>query len=510
MQIQHLSPPVQRFLLKSQQHFAFPQLEAGILRSHSFAVFNSTGEDKAAVFKAGSLTKLVTGLAVLLCQEKGLLNIHQPAAKCLPWLPGKATVLDLLLHTGGIPRGKLWKCNPGLQEIQSALSRLPGEDIRTGQYRYSNLGFILLGFIIQQVTGTCYEQYITGQVLVPLHMHASGFGNKESGSITTPHTLLHFYAAANHPYPLKAVQLEAAPHAAFDLHTTIPDFSRLLYCLLHQGTYGGKQVFQPATVDLLLQLHQPAGKRVSTGIGHLRTQAHNGVLLFQSGEHFGHSASLLWHVEKQQVYLAMTNRGGASSELAYVLQCLNRYYLQNGNTTALNFNYPGTGNFTGTYQYNATVFSISKAGNNLQLTSGRHRSDLIYKGQGIFQQTLPHWGRYFIRADMNGQTAKGLFVGPCYFHKTGHNETLPGHKEPPHTTAGIYQHPAVGRVAVFMRNKQLILAYAPLKESRLHPIADNHYVQTDGPFCGEAVIFDTHHHQMLLGGFDFRKTPYHY
>lgn len=137
---------------------------------------------------AFSVTKTITALAILQLQEQGLLDIDDPASWYLPAFPYNKdiTIRQLLTHTAGIknPMPLNWvhladeheRFNPGaffspIFTRHSKLKSVPGTKMS-----YSNLGYVLLGDIIEAVSGKGYEEYITEHVFSKMNgEHRPGF-----------------------------------------------------------------------------------------------------------------------------------------------------------------------------------------------------------------------------------------------------------------------------------------------------------------------------------------------
>jgi CubicO group peptidase (beta-lactamase class C family) len=132
-----------------------------------------------SVFRIGSITKSFTALSVLQLEEKGKLKVTDPASKYIPELPkpwDAITIHQLLCHKSGIPdfmNAKSYGDFDNSQHIENALREYadtpllsqPGETMR-----YSNAGYILLGRIIERVSGQSYEDYLAENILRPAGM----------------------------------------------------------------------------------------------------------------------------------------------------------------------------------------------------------------------------------------------------------------------------------------------------------------------------------------------------
>lgn len=139
--------------------------------------------DTSSVFRIASMTKSFTALAILQLRDAGRLALDDPAERYIPELTGlryptrdapRITVRHLLTHSAGFPEDNPWG-DQQLAATDDDLSRLlragvPFSNAPGVAYEYSNLGFALLGRIVQNVGGQPYARYIREQVLQPLGM----------------------------------------------------------------------------------------------------------------------------------------------------------------------------------------------------------------------------------------------------------------------------------------------------------------------------------------------------
>ncbi len=148
-------------------------------------------------FRIGSITKTFIATVVLQLVDEGRLNLNQNVAQLLPTvelrMSDRITVRDLLRHTSGIPNytgdiGFLLTMfnNPDSYPSERAIIAVaeriprrfdPSETNAEGNLRwgYSNTNYILLGMIIQRVTGNTIEHEINERIAVPLGMHKTYF-----------------------------------------------------------------------------------------------------------------------------------------------------------------------------------------------------------------------------------------------------------------------------------------------------------------------------------------------
>ncbi len=135
------------------------------------------------VFDIGSLTKPITGVAILKLQSQGKLKVDDPISRHLDGVPADKsaiTILHLLRHTSGLQDvfgddeayvTKEWLVRSALD---SKLRFKPGEpgDVED---TYSNAGYSLLGAIIEKISGTSYEEYVSKNVLKPAGLKNTGY-----------------------------------------------------------------------------------------------------------------------------------------------------------------------------------------------------------------------------------------------------------------------------------------------------------------------------------------------
>jgi len=132
------------------------------------------------IFQIASTTKSFTAMAIMILVEDGKISLDERAFTYLPWLPtlyNGVTVHQILTHTSGINRDVRMANvdNFTIDEfkrrfIAAPVSFKPGE-----RWDYSNNGYILLGLIIESVTGKPYGEFLTERMFKPLGMKNTKF-----------------------------------------------------------------------------------------------------------------------------------------------------------------------------------------------------------------------------------------------------------------------------------------------------------------------------------------------
>jgi len=142
-------------------------------------------QDKS-IYQIASLTKSFTALVIIKLSEEGKLSVKDPLSKFIPDYPrgNEITVENLLNHTSGIYEAlrnkeyfrlihtgeKIPKSRETSFFKDEPLDFDPGT-----QFSYTNSGYILLGIIIEKITGLSYEEAVTKFILEPLKMNHTGF-----------------------------------------------------------------------------------------------------------------------------------------------------------------------------------------------------------------------------------------------------------------------------------------------------------------------------------------------
>ena len=156
-----------------------------------------TPKGKAAtvntVYHWWSMTKIPTAIAILQLHERGQLQLDDAVVEYLPWFSvqypapssQQITLRHLLNHSSGLPDTVPamigWVHYDDETRSQSELVKRHLSSFDKVQFEpgskaiYSNLNYMLLGAVIEAVSGRSYEQYISEEILKPLQMDQSGF-----------------------------------------------------------------------------------------------------------------------------------------------------------------------------------------------------------------------------------------------------------------------------------------------------------------------------------------------
>ena len=145
--------------------------KSGLVRTSGFGYSDldtKTPVTPDLLFEIGSITKSFVALTLLQLRDQGKLDLQKPILDYLPWAPiqanyGVITVHHLLTHSSGLPDALgILLSDP---EARHAQGFVPGE-----HFHYCNLGFCLLGYLIQKLDGRPWPEAVRNRILEPLGM----------------------------------------------------------------------------------------------------------------------------------------------------------------------------------------------------------------------------------------------------------------------------------------------------------------------------------------------------
>jgi D-alanyl-D-alanine carboxypeptidase len=184
------------------------------------------------VFRIGSMTKQFTAVAILMLMEQGKLALNDPLIKFLPDYPmqGKTvTVEHLLTHTSGIKSYTDIKEFPPLRRKDMPVAELiavfkdkPFDFVPGEKWLYNNSGYILLGAIIEKVSGMSYETFMQKNVFDPLGLKNTYYG---SATRIIPQRIPGYGPGTSNGFANADYLSMTLPYAAGSLLSTVDDLA---------------------------------------------------------------------------------------------------------------------------------------------------------------------------------------------------------------------------------------------------------------------------------------------
>jgi CubicO group peptidase (beta-lactamase class C family) len=158
-----------------------------VLKEAAFGVANVELAAPATldtVYTLASMTKVFTGAAIMLLVQEGRISLDEPVSKILPQLPtawSAVTIRHCLSHTSGLPDAFIDDINATarsgyINTLLETLAKMP--TVPSGERSiYNQTGYILLGMIIEKISGLSYENFAQTRLLKPSGMSHASFGD---------------------------------------------------------------------------------------------------------------------------------------------------------------------------------------------------------------------------------------------------------------------------------------------------------------------------------------------
>ncbi len=185
------------------------------------------------VFRIGSITKQFTAAMILQLADSGRLALDDPLATYLPWFPlqGRTvTVRQLLNHTSGIPSytgtgaafGRIARLATPPESLLALVAGKPFDFEPGAGYRYNNSGYVLLGMILEKVTGKRYADLLTERIATPLGLTDTRYCDERA---VTPRRARGYARSATGPVNADPIDM-STPFSAGGLCSTVGDLAR--------------------------------------------------------------------------------------------------------------------------------------------------------------------------------------------------------------------------------------------------------------------------------------------
>ncbi|MFZ0790244.1 MAG: serine hydrolase domain-containing protein, partial [Chromatiaceae bacterium] len=321
----------------AQKRFKIPAISIALVRGH--AVLWSEGFGLADVatrrvatpdtlYRAGSLAKPLTAIAVMQLAEQGRIDIDQPLAAYLPAFSIRSrfdttaepiTVRSVLSHHAGLPTDLtkgMWTEQPFTAvagKLREEYASFPANLV----FCYSNVGYTLLGHLVEEVSGVPYARYMEQRVLRPLGMTRSVFRSRDglTGDLAKGYRDGH---------GMTLLPIRDLPAAG--LQTSAADLGRFMQAMLTGKGPDNQAFLRPVTLKEVLA---PQNKdialdlEVMVGLGWFLEQdtiPGGGMVVRHGGTTLGFSAELILLPEKGLGVAVMANGDGSRDVTAQLAE----------------------------------------------------------------------------------------------------------------------------------------------------------------------------------------------
>ncbi len=207
------------------------------------------------VYRVGSIAKPFTALAVMGMDERNEIDIDQPLQAYLPFsirsrfntTAQPITVRSVLSHHSGLPTDLakgMWS-HADFTEVAGALAEEYTAYPPDLVYSYSNVGYTLLGHMVQEASGRDFATYVDETVLQPLGMTSTAFRS-------TPEIREKLSKGYREGREARLLPIRDLP--AYSLYSNVLDLSRFVGMVLARGQVNGHEILMPSTIEEMLEV----------------------------------------------------------------------------------------------------------------------------------------------------------------------------------------------------------------------------------------------------------------
>ncbi len=228
----------------------------GLLWAKGYGFINSEKNipaDALSVYRVGSISKPITATAIMRMEDNNVIDIDQPIEMYLDRFLIKSrfsseapvTARNLITHHSGLPTNinkGLWSdtdFTSVIEQLRSEFTAYPADYVHS----YSNVGYSILGCLIEEITQQDYETYIHDALFQPLGMHYSTFD---------PDSLPEQIKSKGYKDGVAQELLPIRDKPAMGLYSSVLDLGRFMVMLLRDGQYRNKQILSNATATELM------------------------------------------------------------------------------------------------------------------------------------------------------------------------------------------------------------------------------------------------------------------
>ncbi len=304
-------------------------------------VEDSLAGNESTMSSICSTTKVFTATAIMKLVDQGKISLDDKVKDILPKYAviqkypegGSVTVRSLLSHTSGLPRDTkhgYWggpdHAFPTEDELFESLSTQATERAAGTQVSYSNVGYALLGQIIEEVTGSTYKNYVESSLFQPLQMsnsvvemQSSLYGNKHA----IGYTAVNRYGKRNRAnfYQGKAML------PAMGISSTALDLAKFAMWQFRLADASKAEILQPSTLKSMYKHQGTAKDEHDRGFGYVvYTDKKGSDWAIHGGVCPGYVSFLKMDVTNKKAYafLVSANRGNPYKYVNRIINILER------------------------------------------------------------------------------------------------------------------------------------------------------------------------------------------
>jgi CubicO group peptidase (beta-lactamase class C family) len=318
-------------------------------------------------FNIASMTKQFTAAAILLLENRGKLKTDDLVKKYLTDAPAswdKITIYHLLTHTSGISDDAA-KYEPGTPDKlvfrDVPLNFQPGE-----QWAYTDLGYMVLGYLIEKISGQTYEAFVQQLIFKPLAMNDSGMFSNDA---IIPRRATGYWPGDN------GIENADRPDwrigfSAGSLYSTTQNLLRW-----EEGLFGGK-VLTPASLHKMIT---PFKSDYACGLHVNRVGGH--LMIEHDGNNIGYNSDMAYYPEERIAVIVLANLNGTvTGEMTKALAAVAHGEPPPIPSVHKEIRLPKEilARYAGTYQFSQYTLEITPEGNHLLIKYSNGHTDVVF------------------------------------------------------------------------------------------------------------------------------------
>lgn len=348
---------IDKFIISYKLRHKIPALSIVILKNKDIIYKNGFGyigllqqqlATSETIYKWWSITKIITAIAIVQLHERNKLNIDDPVVKYLPFFKVKPQYIGniptikikhLLNHSSGLPDnfpqviGWMHFKNSIYQKqsefLKKSFPHFSKVNYEPGKYgSYTNVGYMLLGEIIKQVTHESYESYVIDNILKPLHMYNTHFviNKKEKNVATATHPVFSIESLFIPFFYPNILELCTIKNGLFWFKDFFPistppsgligsalEMAKLAQMILSGGILNGNRILNEVSINNMIYDHNvdvkygiDKRKAIRYGLGWKIVNSDK-FYIYHAGIGIGYSTMLRIYPKKLSAIILMTN-----------------------------------------------------------------------------------------------------------------------------------------------------------------------------------------------------------
>ncbi len=285
------------------------------------------------IFRIGSISKTFISVAVLQLVEDELLDLdtdindYLNAFKIPDTYDESITLRHLLTHTAGFERATfttILSSSYLMEPLETILAEGIPDRVRTPGTisAYSNYGFALAGYIVQETSGKNFETYIQDEILIPLSMNSTTFSQPLPPSLSSQMSAGHI----EHFIPGYFEYISIPP--AGSCSSTASDMSKFMRALLNNGTFDGRRILENASVELMLSKQFTTHENLaSIGLGVYEFDVSDQHIIGHGGDtRFFHSRMILLPELNIGIFASYNSESGSIARTLLFKEIIEEYF----------------------------------------------------------------------------------------------------------------------------------------------------------------------------------------